>query len=233
MTNIALLIFANTAQREAASKVMKSNLGKNTQIRFAQAMLDYTRQIATASGLPVIEISSEQQSGSNFAERYTQALNQVFAQGYDQIISIGTDCPSLSVQDLQEAANKLQHSNGVIGLAKDGGAYLIGLRKGNFNPQTFIQLPWRSASLASAILSYFEHQEATCLILSQQKSDVDNPQQLALALQEIDTSHYIAQVLFFLTYQPIRYGIYRLNLKLFSLLIFSIARRGPPQISLT
>lgn len=228
MTHLALLIFANTARREATSKAMAPYLKPDSQVRLAQAMLDHTRQLAALTRLPVIEISSDQQLGATFGERYTHAISQVFAQGYDQIISIGIDCPSLSLEDIQEAAHKLTLASGVIGLAKDGGAYLIALRKDHFDPQKFKTLPWQGAELSQALSQYFYNQEADCLLLSQEKTDVDNPQQLKQALQEIDNQHYLSQVLFYLYYQEVVQKIFIPNYFITSIPILKLARRGPP-----
>ncbi|NJO01205.1 MAG: DUF2064 domain-containing protein, partial [Bacteroidia bacterium] len=102
MAQTALLIFANTPQQELASKALVPQFKPSDELRLAQAMVSYARQVAYASKLPVVEIFSDQQVGHNFAERYTHAIAQVFAMGYQNVISIGGDCPGLRVSDLRE-----------------------------------------------------------------------------------------------------------------------------------
>jgi len=55
-------------------------------------------------------------------------------------VIIGTDCPELSTQILDQAFAQLQHHDLVLGAAIDGGYYLIGLQK--FMPQLFTDIPW-------------------------------------------------------------------------------------------
>ncbi len=59
-------------------------------------------------------------------------------------ILIGSDCPTLSAEDLLQAANALHHRDMVVGPAVDGGYYLIGLA-GRWRPefsQLFRSMPW-------------------------------------------------------------------------------------------
>lgn len=185
--NTAILIFANTPEQEIRDKSFGKNLSKTRQLRLAQAMLSHTRRVAKSTGLPIIEILSSQQQGDNFAQRYTHAIAQVFAQGYQRIISIGTDCPDLQSQDIVEAHLKLQQSNSVLGLARDGGAYLVAFRRAYFDTQQFQDLPWQTTRTAAALEQYFESFGSNISFLATHKTDVDNFAQLLHALGEMQT----------------------------------------------
>lgn len=181
----AILIFANTPQQEIRSKDFGKSLSKGDQLRVAQALLRHTRQVAQATGLPVIEILSSHQQGDDFATRFTQAIGQVFAQGYSKVISIGTDCPDLRPKDILVAQAVLPSAQAVLGLANDGGAYLIALDKRRFHKADFQQLPWQTTQTAQALIEYFNQQRIDPTRLATLKTDVDNFAQLVQAFQEL------------------------------------------------
>ncbi len=59
---------------------------------------------------------------------------------------MGTDCPSLTADDLQESAEVLRRGvDAVIGPAEDGGYVLIGLRR--HTPELFTGIPWGTGAV--------------------------------------------------------------------------------------
>ena len=97
--------------------------------------------MAEASGLPVHYILDDQQVGRSFAERFTNAFQQLFRQGYDKVIAIGNDHPGLTSGHLQTAAWELAEYDHVLGPSTDGGFYLIGVWQKRFQ-----QLPFETLS---------------------------------------------------------------------------------------
>ena len=57
------------------------------------------------------------------------AFKYVFNEGNDKVVIIGTDCPGLNKHILETAFIELNEADVVIGPAKDGGYYLLGLKK--------------------------------------------------------------------------------------------------------
>ena len=57
------------------------------------------------------------------------AFLAAFAEDFRNVVLIGTDFPDLPVEIIEKAANSLASKDAVIGPARDGGYYLIGLRK--------------------------------------------------------------------------------------------------------
>ena len=68
------------------------------------------------------------------------AFEEGFARGMTKIAIIGTDCPDLDRGIILEAFEKLLDHDLVFGPAKDGGYYLIGLRR--VFPELFRSIPW-------------------------------------------------------------------------------------------
>ncbi len=69
-----------------------------------------------------------------------QAFDQAFHFGIDRMVIIGTDCPELTVDILNEAFNSLNDRDLVLGEARDGGYYLIGLSR--LIPDLFVEIDW-------------------------------------------------------------------------------------------
>jgi hypothetical protein len=82
--------------------------------------------------------SARLQRGRDLGERMQRAFRRS-----RKAILIGTDCPMLSVQDLQRAARWLRGGyDAVLAPAEDGGYALIGLRKSV--PRLFQGIEWGS-----------------------------------------------------------------------------------------
>ncbi len=80
------------------------------------------------------------QAGETLGERMRQAFLDLFLQGYSKIVIVGSDCPALTSEIIEEAFNKLDSDDVVIGPAKDGGYYLLGMS--DFLPKLFENKEW-------------------------------------------------------------------------------------------
>ncbi|NJL13451.1 MAG: DUF2064 domain-containing protein [Microscillaceae bacterium] len=191
MSDTALLIFCNTPEREALVKSLHQGLGngKPQGVELAKALLNRVRSIARQSQLPVIEIDSNHQVGQSFGERYSQAIAQVFARGYQKVITLGSDCPGLTLQDLREAEAALQNHAGVIGPAKDGGAYLIGLRKSAFDEAQWKTLAWQTSQNFRGLRNYFGKLDGGFYTLARYYADLDRGKDLSHLLKELSSAH--------------------------------------------
>ncbi len=68
-----------------------------------------------------------EQVGSSLGDRLQHATRSFLDGGAERVVVIGTDCPSLSANDLNAAFEQLARHDVVLGPAFDGGYYLIGL----------------------------------------------------------------------------------------------------------
>ena len=143
--NTAILVFANSAQTELANKAIPKG-----ELLF-QGLTRDTLQKVQATGLPFFHISDKEQKGSSFGERFTNAIQEVFQNGFENIITIGNDTPQLQTTHLLKAYAALQDRKTVLGPSLDGGFYLMGIHKSNFDQETFKKLPWQRFSLFNRI----------------------------------------------------------------------------------
>lgn len=85
------------------------------------------------------QFSKHNQQGNDLGERMLNAFRMIFEQ-HEKIILIGSDCPYLHTDHLNQAIQKLNDADCVLGPALDGGYYLIGLRK--MIDELFIDKSW-------------------------------------------------------------------------------------------
>ncbi|UOG76881.1 TIGR04282 family arsenosugar biosynthesis glycosyltransferase [Hymenobacter tibetensis] len=65
----------------------------------------------------------------NLGQKMQAAFARAFAAGATAVLIIGTDCPGLTEEVLQQAYTALATHDVVIGPAEDGGYYLLGMRE--------------------------------------------------------------------------------------------------------
>jgi rSAM/selenodomain-associated transferase 1 len=73
------------------------------------------------------------------------AFAEVYGAGYQQVLVIGTDCYELQTKVLEEAFQALDQNDMVIGPAKDGGYYLLGLTQQV--PELFNGISWSTSQV--------------------------------------------------------------------------------------
>lgn len=93
----------------------------------------------------------EVQQGADLGERMMSAFDDVFKTGTTKAVIIGTDCPGLKTTIIQEAFDKLQVYDVVIGPAADGGYYLLGTKK--LYRQFFSNIQWSTDTVLKATVA--------------------------------------------------------------------------------
>jgi rSAM/selenodomain-associated transferase 1 len=91
------------------------------------------------------------QDGQDLGERMAHAFARSFESGMEKVVLIGTDCPTLQSQHLNQAFEALTHSDLVLGPATDGGYYLIAMkRKADY---LFEGISWSTSEVLSQTLA--------------------------------------------------------------------------------
>lgn len=110
------------------------------------------------------------QAQGDLGLRMQQSFETVFAAGYQQVCIIGSDCFELSAAIIEKAWEALNNKDAVIGPAKDGGYYLLGIKK--ILPEIFENKKWSSAEVYSDTVIDFEKKGITYSVLPM-LNDVD------------------------------------------------------------
>jgi uncharacterized protein len=87
------------------------------------------------------------QVGDDLGARMKQVFETMFTRGYQHVLIVGTDVPSLPLEHYQQALALLDKHDLVLGPAHDGGYYLIGLNKPM--PALFENIPWSTDRVLS------------------------------------------------------------------------------------
>jgi rSAM/selenodomain-associated transferase 1 len=87
------------------------------------------------------------QHGSDLGERLAEATTHAFAEGARRVIVVGTDSPWLQPGTIEAAFAALERAEMVIGPARDGGYYLIGLSR--LAPALFEAMAWSTPSVCA------------------------------------------------------------------------------------
>lgn len=110
------------------------------------------------------------QRGTGLGERLAAAFNASFAEGADRVVAIGSDCPGLRAPVLSQALDALETHQAVVGPARDGGYYLLGLRQAG--PEVFRGIAWSTGRVFRQTRERIAALGWTCRVLPT-LSDVD------------------------------------------------------------
>ena len=173
--NTAILVFANSSQEEARQKAIPQSR------KLFDSLTEQTLKTVEKSKLPYFHFSENQQLGDTFGERFTNAIEAIFQKGYEHVITIGNDAPQLTVAHLWEAEKKLQSKNFVLGPSTDGGFYLMGLHRSQFELIEFKKLAWQTSSLFGQIFEQITKTDTTIFRL-EYLSDIDTVEDITSIL---------------------------------------------------
>jgi rSAM/selenodomain-associated transferase 1 len=93
------------------------------------------------------------QAEAELGGRMAAAFEAAFAPGHGRVVIIGSDLPELSAAVLRDAFAALDHHPAVLGPARDGGYYLLGLRR--MIPEIFHSIAWSTGEVFRATMERF------------------------------------------------------------------------------
>lgn len=112
---------------EVARALLADTLANAAQVRgdrwcvYAGCRAELARSVP--AGVALLE-----QVGDTFAQRLAAAQAALFARGYDLVVLLGADCPTVGPGDLRRALTALEVADVVLGPARDGGYTLLAAR---------------------------------------------------------------------------------------------------------
>ena len=156
-----LLIFIRNPQLGKVKTRLARTLGDEEALRIYGLLLEKTRIAALdcqahrwlfySDFVPEKDDWSKQdfqksiQSAGDLGERMEAAFRMAFESQAQKVLIIGSDCPTLSGEILNQAFDLLDTADVVIGPVPDGGYYLIGMNK--IEPTLFKDIEWSTASV--------------------------------------------------------------------------------------
>jgi rSAM/selenodomain-associated transferase 1 len=184
MNKDLLIIFTRNPELGKVKTRLSSRIGNDAALRIYKFLLKHTAEITKE--LKVVKevcysekikkddiwdtdiYSKKLQKGTDLGERMHHAFKQGFNEGYTHIIIIGSDMYELSKEDLEAAFRSLMDHDYIIGPAKDGGYYLLGMKR--FTSELFKNKNWGTDTVLQATLNDLKKESMKLLPV---RNDVD------------------------------------------------------------
>ena len=160
MNKEALIILVRNPQLGSVKTRLAAKIGEKGALNVYTALLDYTRLVASEIHSSRLVFYSDfiddkdswdnriftkfLQEGNNFGTRMCNAFKIAF-NDHERAVIIGSDCEELTSEIINEAFNRLSKFDVILGPAKDGGYYLMGLKK--IYPELFTNKNWSTSSV--------------------------------------------------------------------------------------
>lgn len=109
------------------------------------------------------------QQGNDLGERLYLASREILSR-YEAVLLLGSDLPGISAELILEAQNRIRANDIVIGPARDGGYYLLAIKR-DF-PDIFADIPWGSGQVFEKTMNASKQQQLICSLLPFQ-TDID------------------------------------------------------------
>lgn len=161
MTKQALIIFVRKPEKGKVKTRLAATLGEEAALFIYQKLLQHTVEITEAVAADKLvfyagEIErddrwqrknylKQQQADGNLGKRMKAAFEAAFALGYKKVCIVGSDCFELTSAIIEQAFQSLKDKDLVIGPAKDGGYYLLGMKR--LYSTLFINKNWSTATV--------------------------------------------------------------------------------------
>lgn len=193
-----LIIFTRYPEPGKSKTRLIPALGSQGAADLHQRMVEYTlfwaKRLMTSSGVCLEtrfagsdedcirnwlgpDIRCRPQGSGDIGQRMERAFDEAFQSGMERVIIVGTDIPRMTEDLVRKALAALTHSDVALGPARDGGYYLIGLRR----PigQLFEAIPWGTDQVLEKTLNVARDLQLRVFLLDPLE-DVDRPEDLAV-----------------------------------------------------
>ncbi|HJW86192.1 MAG TPA: TIGR04282 family arsenosugar biosynthesis glycosyltransferase [Candidatus Brocadiaceae bacterium] len=197
-TTVVILEFAKYPQPGHVKTRLAASLGFEEACRIYDAMAQKThhellklqgqgeaRVIVYADGADRQKISGWLrgaydiwlQPDGDIGARLEYAFCKAFEMGFQTVMAVGTDCPGLTAEKIQEAVGQMKRFDVVIVPATDGGYVLIGTNA--FQPDLFRQITWSSNQTLEQTLQRAKAKNMSVALLGPE-TDVDTVEDLKM-----------------------------------------------------
>ena len=186
-----LMIFAENPEPGKVKTRLARTLGDNKALYIHLKLLEHTHAVAEKVDadkviyysdrieefgvLDYYKFPKELQKGDSPGARMNSAFGHSFAMGYAKVIMVGSDCHELSDEIISTAFKNLDDHDAVVGPAKDGGYYLIGMRR--HYPHVFRDKSWTAEDVLLDTILDFKKLKLSYVLLPALR-DVDEVEDL-------------------------------------------------------
>ncbi len=157
----AIIIFVRKPELGKVKTRLAASLGNEKALEIYQELLLHTCQICEQVEVDKFVYYHEKieqndlwdadgfnkklQTNAELGEKMKLAFKEIFDTGYKKVVIIGSDCLQLTDGHIMEALSLLDKNDTVIGPAKDGGYYLLGMKM--LHPYLFENKTWSTSTV--------------------------------------------------------------------------------------
>ncbi|MCK5205465.1 MAG: TIGR04283 family arsenosugar biosynthesis glycosyltransferase, partial [Desulfobacterales bacterium] len=126
------------------------------------------------------QFSYRPQGPGDLGRRMVRAFEAAFRDSKGAVVIVGSDIPGISVDIIEQAFEGLQNNDLVLGPARDGGYYLIGIKNtipAETYPRLFDGINWGTGEVLSQTLQT-ARESGLRFVLLESLADVDRPDDL-------------------------------------------------------
>jgi uncharacterized protein len=132
------------------------------------------------------------QRGDDLGERLTNCFADLFSLGFESVVVIGADSPTLPGEYVFDAFECFETDDDVvIGPTEDGGYYLVGMRK--LHGRIFEDVPWGTGGALDATIER-AREAGLDLVLLPEWYDVDTPEDFERLKSELEENRDSAKL---------------------------------------
>ena len=180
----ALIIFTRNPELGKVKTRLAATIGDFAALDIYKFLIDHTVKITSPINADKYVFYSEDiqqndvwnsnnfkkelQNGNDLGERMKNAFYFLFKKGYQKAVIVGSDIYELGSKDIEDSFIALDENHYVIGPAKDGGYYLLGMTQ--FNKKLFENKKWGTATVLNDTINDLEEKNVTLL---SEKNDID------------------------------------------------------------
>ena len=188
-----LIIFVKNPEKGHVKTRLAASIGDEKALEIYLQLLAHTRKVTTDLEVHKAVFYSKHidendewpsppflkriQCEGGLGIKMAEAFKQAFQMGYQKVCLIGTDIYELTPEVIEEAFLSLSKHDTVIGPAKDGGYYLIGMKK--LHASIFEGKTWSTPTVCQDTIQDIENLGLSCQLVDT-LNDIDEFDDLKL-----------------------------------------------------
>ncbi len=194
---LAILVFVRVPELGRVKTRLAAGVGEAAALevyrRLAEHTLERARQVAGGARICICytpddagavvagwlgedeRTSFHPQGEGDLGTRMEGAFARAFAHGHQRVVIVGSDLPAMTAELLERASAALDERDAVLGPARDGGYYLLGLRR--LITSLFREVPWSGPRVLKVTLDRLREDGVEPWLL-EPLSDVDTAEDL-------------------------------------------------------
>lgn len=180
----ALIIFTKNPELGKCKTRLAQTIGDEAALNIYKFLLEHTASVSKEALADKYVFYSDnikkndlwdpdifrkkRQQGIDLGERMENAFSELFLLGYDKVVIIGSDLLDLKTEHIDMAFKQLNENDVVIGPAKDGGYYLLGIK--TLSSKIFKNKLWGASNVLKDTLNDIKNNSFSLL---EELNDID------------------------------------------------------------